>query len=373
MKKKIAIVTTAMFCLAFLIVLIITSCKKDKQSVCKTKGQTRTQGINQNEQILIGRFYDGGDEADLSDLGCTESEIDDLLGSYELTLQGGGNPTGLVLYYSSSVDTTDLDAATPSAVLVYKETGGRLWAELYKRSGSSWVIDADCWGITRGINTNAIYDIINRESLTVQNIVLLQSVVSPGTYYFSNFDAKTINGVGGGGGNCKDVTGCPDYEGVCKSQGKGTGYMCHTKSACWTGRVINILEDEEYSIPSQLLDRHYTARDNVLNQNRKRAEFIDDYYYASEIISENILDLEMALSAYTIYQSNLIRKFANCSNSAYNDTILITPGERTLLLDFCDLAEDYSNDSRYQVILDSVEANINRLYNHTVSYVNSNF
>jgi hypothetical protein len=83
--------------------------------------------------------------------------------------------------------------------------------------------------------------------------------------------------------------------------------------------------------------------------------------------------LSLALSAYNIWNSNVIRKCANLNSSSYNDTVLFTTSEKDLILNLCDIADDYSTDIRYQAIIDTVRATANRFAGHTISYVRTNF
>jgi hypothetical protein len=116
----------------------------------------------------------------------------------------------------------------------------------------------------------------------------------------------------------------------------------------------------------------YTCRDATLRKSKNRAKFIDYYYYASSVTASSV-DLTFALAVKDVWDTNILRRFANLSATSYADTVLIGSVEKTKLLNLCDVVAGYSTDARYEAIVDTVRAYVNRFYNKTNSYVDSNF
>jgi hypothetical protein len=370
MKNKIIILGVVML-VGFLVTLL--SCKKERNQTCKADYKQQTQTININDTPVAGRFYSGGSTSvDLSLFETTEVDIDGIISAYSITVAAGDNPIAIALFYPGAVDTTNLASSTPNGAVVYSSNGGRIWAQLYKYESSIWSSNPDRWGITTLLSLGSLQQLIVEQSLSVSNIVVLQGNTFPTSGgYFSDWELRPFPGPGPD----KQLYGCDacqtQSDGECTSAGGGEIY-CHSKGGCNQKTTDSILTSNSYVMPSGLANSLYTIRNSILSTSRSRVTVIDDYYYTCKILAGNI-DLTLALAAYDIYQSNVVRKLANLSNAAYNDTILITSAEKTKLLNLFDLADNYSTETRYQTIIDSLRSRTNRFYNKSNNYVNSNF
>lgn len=351
--------------LGFIFVAFVISCikREGKCETCNAKSTTTTIATNLNEPAIVGKFIAGS--PNVSYFQSTITNINSILNSYALTLPVGDIAIGLALYYSGTVDTNNLVATIPVGITVYKSSGSRFYAQLYKKQGNSWIISPTCWGITTKLALNTAVEMIGLGSLSCQNMVVLKSTSFPTVSYMSDFETR---------GNAQRPSKC----GICNTQTEGTcddagggNYACSPKSICIENSTEIILTSNGNPVSPNTSTQLYSTRDLFLVLNKKRAEFIDDYYYSCFKIG-TLIDLPLSLKAYAVYQSNLIRKMANMTNPTYADTILITSSEKTKVLNLCTLAKTYSTDTRYRAIIDTVTANLNRFFNKKISYVNSN-
>lgn len=381
-KNKISLFILTVISL-IITIFSVTSCKKERRTTCENMNeQTRTQVVKPDEPPLVGKSFNNSFKPkNVTILGGTETNVDYILSTYSLSLQTGENPIGLALLYFGSVDTLSLTATTPTAIIVYKEVGDRLWAQMYRNASTGWYEDLNCWGITTRIGYNYIEKQIEMEKLELDNIVILETTSFPVNRYFTDWEVIPLDLLTPDGGirKCKSKGPCnTQSEGSCDPVTPGVpsnGEVCNgidPGGLCSVNSTNLILSNYNYTVSNTAIPNLYSVRDQVLRANKLRAKFIDDFYYSSQLIAHDI-DLSLALEALNVYQSNLPRKLANIDKSTYADTVIINISERTLLLNLCDKAEKYSTESRYQSIIDTVRANVIRYYNQTGSYLHSKF
>lgn len=363
------------------LIFFIPSCKKESP-ICKSPlERKKSLKITKDSNNQMGRYYPSSNGT--PDLYVFDVEVQDLFGildTYSLTLGQSTSPIALALLYPGAIDTTDLSSSTPTAIVAYTTiinngSIGQVWAQMFNNNSNSWSANNNVWGITTMIATNVINDDILTQNLSIQNVVILQTGYVPENPYVSDFESRPIGGGQWGGTKCNSSSNCSqDVEGVCvrvSPNNPRDGYYCKAPAPCASETTRLILSNNQYEVSDQIISDMHNIRNYVLRSSKNRSKYIDDYYYASSIINENI-DLTFALSVYDVWQTNLIRKIKNLTNNTYSDTILINFDEKTKLLNLCNVVSQYSGDTRYLQIIDSVESKINRFYSRTNSYVNSN-
>jgi hypothetical protein len=218
-----------------------------------------------------------------------------------------------------------------------------------------------------------------------QLLLLLDQSKLPSNQYPSVFQVKVIveynNAKENGGGSqswpCNANPDCGDaIEGYCYYKERQNGPVkarCNTLfNSCSTLSTEKKLSSAGYIVNKSEIDAIYKIRNLFLIKSTKGQQYIDDYYYASELIKGNI-SMPLALKFYELCNKSFFTKLSQFDNPIYNDSIIIDNTTKQLLLDICQNIKHYSNDDRFNSIVSKVINDINLYSNKTLSEIKKDF
>lgn len=376
------------------IAVIISACKNTveecKQCNQKREVVTNSIAIAGNPYVTIEDVVKKSDQVQSSLISINENPTVGTLMS-TLTASRAVNPPegeqviALCLFYTEV--TPDLSIATPSAILVYHGINVVTNATLWININNVFVKETTLSGITNFVSKVDMYRINQIKALHAQKMVILldHTKLSPNPYPtifqvklgIAYEAAAPSGGLGGskGPGPCSNNFDCPQTDnGWCMYKEKQNGpttTRCQTP-ICPSDNVNGVLDLNGYTVTQNDMDYLYKIRNAFLLNSPKGMQYIDDYYYSSAFLQNNI-SLDLALNMYNLYGADFFNKLSNFDVVAYDNQIAIEPAEAVVLLEICDKASLLNNDVRFQSIIANVRADINRYTNKTILEVKNDF
>ncbi len=379
--------------LAFLAVFF-AACKNTMEecSECRQKRPVLTSvvAISGTSYVTIEDATNNPDQVQSSLISINENPTVGSLMNALSTTRAVNPPEGeqviaLALFYTEAMP--DLSIATPSAILVYHGANVVTHATLWINESNVFVKETTLSGITNFVSKVDMYKINQVKALHAQKMVILldHTKLSPNPYptVFQvklgiAYEAAAPSGGLGGGkgpGPCSNNFDCSEaIDGWCMYKEKQNGpttARCQS-SKCPSDNVNGILDLNGYTVTQNDMDYLYKIRNSFLLNSSKGMQYIDDYYYSSAFLQNNI-SLEMALNMYNLYGADFFNKLSNFDVVAYDSQIAIEPAEALVLLEICYEASLLGADTRFQSIIASVRSDINLYTNKTILEVKNDF
>lgn len=316
--------------------------------------------------------------------------IRDLISSLNLIDANSEYPIGLCLFFEGSVDTKDFNGL--NGVLFYNKVNDIYLANFWERNKDNiFTFREDLSGISNIVSKNDMYrlnSIIGFDSN--QLLLLLDQTRLATNQYPSVFQVKTevvieeIDIEFGGIPNmkesksmCSDVPSCKEsmVAGYCTFQEGPLGTSAYCNIWCPNSNTIKKLSEQEQNIHDILnpkIDALYEIRNSLLLPSEKGKQYIDDYYYSSLFLHENIT-LDMAYKLYKLYELDFFTKLSRFDNENYNDMIVIDDNIKPILLDICNSVSEITMDSRFNSIVNRTKEEIDRYYNKGLVEIKKDF
>lgn len=310
-------------------------------------------------------------------------------------------PLGLVLLYSSQIDTVNYNNLE-AVIYYYRDQGD--FANVWIDNSGSLILNSDYSRKTNFISPSDIFRLNHVENFSSTNILLfIDQTNLQSTPHYTDFQAKidkeyasVVDGGGGGmigpdgnpvgdpggpGGGpaartCDEIDpiGCAGMHNVgnCIYKERQNGPPTTSCPNCSTHESANLLSNNSTPLDSSVIPNIYDIKNNILFDDNKFHHLIDDYYYVSSKIVDN-LDLSIAWELYELSDTEFFKRFKNFNNPSYADTVLIDSTNKTNLLNLCNDAKSISTDSEADNILDGIITDINNYENKTISYIKANY
>ena len=375
--------------------IIIHSCVKENPECkeCESKKLTTNTKVNINDRQLLAYSDYNNSNPETVMITKTEDEnikitIQNLISSIGIAEVNSDYPIALCLFFQDTINTSTFDGL--QGVLYYHKLNDIYLASFWeKESVNSFTFKQNLSGITNLVSKADMYRIDKVMEFNSSKILMLLDQTKLATYqYPSVFQIKTIieynnarptGGSNGGGesGACNGVRECSSTsEGWCIFQERQNGPTyanCYPKEDyCPNSTAISLLTLNGNTINESEINELYKIRNSFLMNSVKGMQYIDDYYYSSSFLRNNIT-LETALKLYELYGLDFFHRLSQFDNLNYNDSIIINNETKPLLLDLCDAATGITNDNRFNAIINRTRNDINLYHNKTLNYIINDF
>lgn len=355
--------------------VILMACSKEKDcKVCSTPSE--------NKEVYIGKnLVTGQSFRNSSGTGLEVTYLRNNVKSYFKSVMDKGtininseNVIGLGLFYTSNISNySDLMNYTPTSILVYTKMDNKIITHCYFSNGSAnYTADESLTAITSVISATDLFNINKGANLNSKELVfLMDSKEIPKVSYNSDFQNKTLQfaarptpGDGPDKPLCNIMPECKNWavKGSCiiteQESGPEQSY-CIVWSDCGARVSMNALIANGYNLRPLIIENLHSLRDNFLGKSIKGSTYIDNFYYASKFFDITNLNPNFLTSTFNFYNSNIVHKLGSINDSIYQDTVLLTPAEKNIILSVINNSRSFTIDNRFQNILNSVESDVN--------------
>ena len=382
-------ITLSAFLSSLLVVLLISliSCEKkfdDVEVGNKLFEYSNSIPLTNQDDIELSLIYQDS-------INNIYSKIRRFLDNLSLNYNSSDVPMGLVLYYNNIIDTNSFNNVT--AVLYYYKNNGDK-AKLWCKENGILTLDQGYSKMNHFVSNLDIYRIDQIKGLnSVHVLLLLDQHELPVSPNFSEFQTKIDKDYalapkdppGDGGPHqyeryCNQNPDCEEFpwRGTCYWKESQTAFpepKCNTLGTpdgeCKAQKVNSILIQNNIHIDTSFIPNMYYIRNEVLLNDNKYENLIDDYYYASSIIASDIT-LSIALDVYSLSNTNFIDILKNYNNANYSDSVLIKSTNKPILLSICNKCKNLTSDTKVNSIFNNLINLVNTYENKTISYIKSN-
>lgn len=302
--------------------------------------------------------------------------------SLNLTYNSLDTHIGIAFLYDNIIDTIDFDNL--KAVIYYFIENNENKVKVWKDINGNLQLEQKYSKISHFIAKEDIYRLDIAENLgTNQVLLMIDQTVIPTTQYYSEFQTAIDKNYllmypsdpdfNNRRRWCsRDIANCPDddYERTCafrESPFSGSRSYCGA-TFCASSSASSLLIDNNTPLDSIVLHDMYDIKDHVLLNDNTNEYLIDDYYYLSSIIAENIT-LSIALDIKDLSNTNFLRVFKNYNNSIYADSVLITSISKPIIIDICNKSKIITTDTRAISIINNTINLANNYDNKTITYI----
>lgn len=312
------------------------------------------------------------------------SDIRYFMDNLNLSYNSSDTPLGIAFLYDDIIDTVNFSHL--KAVIYYYTENNENKAKVWLENGGNLQLDQNYSKINYFVATEDIYRIGIAENLgTNQVLLMIDQTVLPIEPYYSEFqtaiDKKYDAFPHDPGGDekkkerlCSRNPDCSldDYSGTCyfHEGQQNTSAKCSSLS-CYNLEASSILSTNNTPLDTNVIPKIYNIRDNVLLNDNKYEYLIDDYYYLSTVIAQNIT-LSIALDIKDLSNTNFFDIFKNYNNNYYADSVLINSVSKPLILSICNKSKNLTTDTRATNILNNTINLANTYDNKTISYIKNN-
>lgn len=311
--------------------------------------------------------------------------------SLNLTYNSSDTPHGLLLMYSTLIDTIDFNNLE-AIIYYFKNSNNENRTKVWIDNSGNLQLNQSYSKLSHFVLAHEdIFRFDQIENLgTNQVYMLLNQTVLPSEQYYSEFQTKIdkeyvllrpdpdYDEKQRQRWCSRNFIDCPhyDWEGTCTYQ---ESQMNHISTWCIKGSVggcqgkmaHSLLLNNNTPLDSTVLPRMYEIKDNVLLNDVKYEYLIDDFYYLSSIIAED-MTLSIALDIRDLSNTNFLDVFKNYNNPTYADSILITSVNKPIILDICNASKNLTTDTRATNIINNTISLANTYENKTITYIKNN-
>lgn len=309
--------------------------------------------------------------------------------SLGLSYNTSDTPHGLALLYSDLIDTTNFNDL--EAVLYYFDDNGVDKVKTWIKNSGILQLDLDYSKISHfvlayediyrfdqveNLGTNQVYLLLDQTALPAddeQYYSEFQTVIDKGylALYPSDPDFNKKKRL------CsRNFIDCPDYdyEGTCafsETQTRVKTKCSPDLGTCFGSSSAALLVNNTTPFDSTVIPDLHVIERNVLLGDNKYDYMIEDFYYLSSVVAQN-LTLSIALDVKDLSNTNFLDIFKNYNDPSYADSILVNSVSKPIIIDICNATKLLTTDTKAINIINNTISLANTYENKTITYIKNN-